>query len=72
MLDMADKGKTKKKIEIGVEMFVNDVTVNIVTKVRSSHDEDGNLILLFSGGPKGSDRFKFVFNKQTYLDIEDE
>jgi len=58
--------------EIGVTFFINDKEIPINGNVTSKYDEDGNLIITFSMGKTKLDRVKLIFDKRTYLDIEDE
>jgi len=60
------------KKEIGVKLFINDKEIPINGTVASKYDENGNLIVTFSMGKTKLDRVKLIFDKRSYLDIEDE
>lgn len=61
-----------KKKDIGVKMWVDKREIPVDTRVVSSYDENGNLVITFRMRNKQRSEVKLVFDKLNYLDIEDE
>ncbi len=55
----------------GVTFFINDKNLPVKGFVKSSYDKDENLIVEFIVGKSKSDKVKIIFDKRTYLDVEE-